>query len=239
MKSKLLLAALAFGCAGWASAATLGGDGMRESIASADSIGPVSVGADYQMLKRNLSLDGGGTAQMNARIYSAQVGVDLFPWWMVFGTLGRSQAEWDGGDYGTGQAKWSAGTRLNWWHTDITDPEFMEGRLSFQTLAEFSQFRSGDDWRWNEGYADLTVNYELFAGDNRDDLKQYPYSLVLYGGPSISKINGHADGTGFSEDTLFGVVGGADVYLSHNLSVGVQVTYYDQTSFSFSTRYHF
>ncbi|TAN38861.1 MAG: hypothetical protein EPN23_01020 [Verrucomicrobia bacterium] len=238
MKSKLLLAALVIGSTGWASAATLGGAGMRDSLTEAESLGPVSAGVDYQMLKRKVSLDGGGTAQLQTKVYSAQLGVDLTPWCMVFGTFGRSEAGWDGGDYGTGKAKWSAGTRLNWWHTDITDPEFMEGRLSFQTVAEFAQYRSGDDWRWNEGYADLTLNYELFV-EKMKDIKSYPYSLVLYGGPAVSKLSGHAGSADFSEDKLLGAVGGVDLYLSHNLSLGGQLTYFDQASFGISARYHF
>ena len=238
MKGKLLWAALLIGSAGWTSAATLGGAGMRDSLAEADSLGPVSAGVDYQLIKRTVSLDGGGTAQLQAKIYSAQLGVDLTPWCMVFGTLGSSAAGWDGGNYGAGQAKWSVGTRLNWWHTDITDPEFMEGRLSFQTVAEFAQYRSGDAWRWNEGYADFTLNYELFA-EKMKDLKNYPYSIVFYGGPAISKLAGHAANFGFNEDQLFGVVGGADIYISHNLSLGGQVTHFDQTGFGISARYHF
>jgi hypothetical protein len=71
------------------------------------------------------------------------------------------------------------------------------------------------------------------------DIKQYPYSLVLFGGPAISKIDGHAGSTDFSEDNLLGVVGGVDLYLSHNLSLGGQLTYFDQTSLGISARYHF
>lgn len=238
MKSKVLLAALVVGGAGWAAAASLGGAGMRDSLTEADSLGPVSVGADYQNLKRNVTLDAGGTAQLQAQIYSAQLGVDLFPWWQVFGTLGSSEARWDGGDYGNEGVKWSGGTRLNWWHTDITDPEFMEGRVSLQTVAEFSQYHSGNDWRWNEGYADLTLNYELFV-EQMKDIKQYPYSLVLYCGPAVSKLSGHAGNAGFSEDSLLGIVGGVDLYLSHNLSLGGQILYFNQASFGISTGYHF
>ena len=238
MKSKIIVAAMVMVSMGVVSAATLGGAGMRDSITSSDDLGPLSAGIDYQMLKRNVSLDGGGTAKLQAKVYSAQLGVDLFPWWQVFGTLGRSEARWEGGSYGDGKIKWSGGTRLNWWHTDLTDPDFMEGRVSFQTVAEFAQYRSGDDWRWNEGYVDLTLNYELFV-EKMKDIKQIPYSLVLYGGPAISKLSGHADNVGFDEDKLFGVVGGVDLYLSHNLSVGGQVTYFDQTSYGISARYHF
>jgi hypothetical protein len=238
MKSKLLWAALVIGSTGLASAATLGGAGMRDSLVEPDNLNPISAGVDYQMLKRPVAWDGGGVQQLQARVISGQLGVDLTPWCMVFGTLGCSEARWEGDNYGGGQLKWSAGTRLNWWHTDITDPEFMEGRLSFQTVAEFAQYRSGDDWRWNEVYADFTLNYELFS-TKMTDIKQYPYSLVLFGGPAISKIDGHAGSTDFSEDNLLGVVGGVDLYLSHNLSLGGQLTYFDQTSLGISARYHF
>jgi hypothetical protein len=238
VKSKLLWAALVIGGAGLASAATWGGAGMRDSLVEVENLYPVSAGVDYQQLKREVSLDGGGVAELKTQVYAAQLGVDLAPWCMVFGTLGSSKMAWEGDDYTTANAKWSAGARFNWWHTDITDPAFMAGRLSFQSLAEFSQYRSGENRRWDEGYADLTMNFEVFV-QNMKDLQQYPYSLVLYGGPACSKFNGRASGVSFSEDTAFGVVGGADLYLSHNLSVGGQIVSFEDTSFGISLRYHF
>ncbi len=237
MKIKRLLVAVVGG-AMVAGAATPGGAGMRDSLTTSDNLGPVSAGLDFQVIKRSVSLDAGGKSVMEARVLSAELGVDLFSWWQVFATLGRSEAGWETGDYGDGKIKWSGGMHFNWWHYDLTDPEFMEGRLSFQTTVEFAQYRSGDDTSWNEGYADFTVNYELYS-EKPQDTKAVPYSLALYGGAALSKLSGKINGSNFSEDQLFGVLGGADLYIAHNLSVGGQILYFDKASYGVSFRYHF
>jgi len=238
MNNTIRMAALLLGSAVAACAATPGGAGMRDSLTASDNLGPLSAGIDFQQIKRNASLDAGGTKVLQARVYSFELGVDLFSWWQVFATLGSSEAGWDTTDYGSNEFKWSGGTHLNWWHYDITDPEFMEGRLSFQTTAELSQFRSGDDTRWYDAYADLTLNYELYA-EKPKDLKAIPYSLALYGGAALSKLSGHVMGEGFDEDNLIGVVGGVDIYIARNLSVGAQVLVFDKASYGLSARYHF
>jgi hypothetical protein len=232
------VAVMVLGSAVAACAATPGGTGMRDSLAASDNLGPLSAGVDYQMIKRTVSLDAGGKNILQARVYSAEVGVDLFSWWKVFVTLGSSEAGWEALGYGDRKVKWSGGTHLNWWHYDIIEPEFMEGRLSFQTTAEFSQFSAGNDTRWSDAYADLTLNYELFAG-KQIDIKAVPYSLALYGGVACSTLSGHVTGADFNEDKLVGFVAGADVYIARNFSLGAQVLNFDQTSFGLSARYHF
>lgn len=238
MKNSIWMAAMAISSAVAACAATPGGSGMRDSLTSTDNLAPVSVGVDYQMTKRTVALDAGGQNVLQARTYSAFVGVDLFTWWQVFGTLGTSEAGWEALDYGDNKLKWSLGTHFNWWHFDLTDPEFMAGRLSFQTTAEFSQFSSGNDTRWYDAYADLTLNYEIYA-EKPTDLKAIPYSLALYGGAAFSKLSGHVMGADFSEDKSVGLVGGGDVFIARNLSLGAQVLYFDKASFGINARYHF
>ena len=242
MKRKLLLAALVIGSAGLASAATLGGLGVRDTLTEATGLARLSVGVDYAQLKRTMSMDEGLAPELRARIISAQLGFDVFPWLTVFATAGRSEAKFNmESAYHSGQFKWSAGLKANWWQYDLADPEFMAGRLSFQSTAEFAQYRSGErdeELKWNEGYVDLTLNYEFFS-TKMSDTAQYPYSLVLYVGPALSRIDGSAAGADFSEDRLVGVVGGVDLYLSHNLALGGQVLHFDGNTLSASLRYHF
>ena len=126
-------------------------------------------------------------------------------------------------------------------HERPTSPCHAHGFETIQSTAEFAQFRSGsgnEEIKWSEGYADLTLNYEIFA-TRMKDLVQYPYSLVLFAGPAVSKVEGSAGPTDFSEDRLVGLVGGVDLFISHNLSLGGQVLYFDASTFSASLRYHF
>ncbi|MCX6995952.1 MAG: hypothetical protein NTV49_02440 [Kiritimatiellaeota bacterium] len=242
MKKKLLMAALVIGSAGLASAATLGGLGMRDSLVETEVLARLSAGVDYAQMNRTMSLDRGGMQELRARVVSGQLGFDVLPWLTVFATAGRSEAKFNTeSGYHSGQFKWSAGLKANWWHYDIADPDFLAGRLSFQSTAEFAQYRSGqgrEELKWNEGYADLTLNFEVFS-TKMTDTAQYPYSLVLYGGPAVSRIDGSAAGANFSEDRLLGVVGGVDLYISHNLSFGGQILHFDEYTLSASLRYHF
>jgi len=225
-----------------ASAATLGGLGVRDTLTETELLARLSVGVDYAQVRRDMSLDQGGKLDLRARIYSGQLGYDLLPWLTVFGTVGGSEARAESEpDYHSNQFKWSGGLKANWWRYNIEDPDFLEGRLSLQTSAEFAMYRSGsgdDEIKWHEEYVDLTLNYEVFA-TRMKDLAQYPYSLALYAGPVLSKINGSAGPMDFTEDSLIGVVGGVDLYISHNLALGGQILYFDGSTLSASLRYHF
>jgi len=215
---------------------------VRDTLLTSETPVRWSVGVDYADLRRDIDPDNGGEQQLRARVYSGQVGFDVLHWLSVFATAGRSEAKLDFEDeYHDGEFKWSAGAKANWWHLDVIDPTFIAGRLGVQSTLEFAQYRSGsdnDEIKWNEGYADLTLSYEVFV-EQMKDLYQYPYSLVLYGGPALSKLDGELGDTDFSESKLVGLIGGVDLYLAHNLALGGQVLYFDETSFSVSLRYHF
>ena len=253
MKWSCLIVSVALAGVGLAQAATLGEVGMHESFIQADLVegqheslfeGEMldrwSVGIDFMQVHRKVTLDGGQEQRLRARVYSFQLGMDLVPWLMAYGTAGASQAEL--GDAALRDEspgfKWSGGLRVNWWHVDVADPTFLAGRLSFQSSAEFAQYQSRADVHWNEGYADLTVHYEVFV-DTAERIEQYPYSVVWFGGPAVSTLKGKAGARDFSEANTLGAVGGLDLYLSHNLALGAQIEYLGTSTFGASLRYHF
>ena len=237
---------------GVARAATLGEVGMHDSLVKAeltegrhgslfqaDMLDRWSVGGDYVHVNRPITMDNGTPRNLEARVSSFQLGVDLAPWLMLFGTCGSSESRLnEAKDYDNSGLKWSGGLRVNWWHVDIKDPTFLAGRISLQSNAEYTLYQMGKTLSWNEGYGDLTAHYEVFVNGS-DAIFEYPYSIVWYGGVAASALDGKSGGLGFSEEDAAGLVGGMDVYLSHNLAVGVQVQAFGDASIGASLRYHF
>jgi len=229
-------------------AATLATSDSRDTLFSQQSLGNLSIGGVFESLKRDMQYDDGGKTKLEAYNYYGYVGYDFLEWLTIFGTLGGCQAkstEYD--TLGNSKVKWSAGLSLKLWHYDIVDPAFMAGRCSIRATGEYSQYQSGDTattkLKWQDLYAAVTLNYEVFVS-RMDNIDSYPYSLLLYVGPAFSKVDGKRE-TGtqsydFSEEHNLGLAVGADLFASHNLSIGGQLQYYfDEPTLSASVMYNF
>jgi hypothetical protein len=77
-----------------------------------------------------------------------------------------------------------------------------------------------------------------------DDIDAYPYSLLLYVGPAFSKVDGKRETAmqsyDFSEAHNIGIAAGADLFASHNLSIGGQLQYFfDEPTLSATVMYNF
>lgn len=231
------------------SAATLTASGSsRDTLVRQNSLDGLSVGADYDQIERQIEPKTAAkpNTKLDARAISGFMGYDIFNWLTVFATAGGSQAKFDQDDnYDGAGFKWSGGLNLNLWHYNLEDPSFMAGRASFRAIGEFSQYRSaeGDDsFRWNDIFGSILFNYEIFVVSMKD-LDRYPYSIAFYIGPALSKINGTHENAvtsfDFNESNIFGVVGGVDLYVAHNLAIGGQILYFDGTTLEASLRYAF
>jgi hypothetical protein len=187
--------------------------------------------------------------RLKSQMVDGYIGVDPYKWLMIFATFGGSAAKMGNADaYNDSKFKWSAGFDVNWWRYSITAPTFLEGDLSLKTHAEFAMHNSGagsGKINWNEIFAALLVNYEVFVS-RKDDLDKYPYSLALYVGPAVSWLEGDyyanqniSQKVDFNEEHLVGIVGGAELYAAYNLSIGGAIQYYDAVTLSASVRYHF
>ena len=228
--------------AGTAGAATQIDTGQRESLAKSDNLFPLVVGFDVEEeSNRDVEWDGGGSGEFGSRSYVAHVGFGVLPWLNVFGTVGQVEAKTEG-DYGDGEMRWSLGASANLFQYDIVDPEFLEGRLSFRAEAEmiradFEADEQGGEWR--ELAAAATVNYEIFV-DRVDTTDRVPYSLAIFAGPAYSNIDGEIDGGGdFESDTEWGLAFGADLFVSHNLSLGLHVERFNDYGYRAGFRYRF
>ena len=247
---------LILGAVGWAvwgggtgRAATVSGSGSHDAWLTQHSLRLLSVGADVEQQQRDIVLNGQSQATaLESRYYSGYLGLDLSRWATLFGTIGASDARLNADDYSTGRTKWSAGLTAHWWQFDIADPSFMAGRLEFLSTLEYGRYRAGTDtdtqFDWHEWFVDLLANYEIFV-EKPDDLDAYPYSLVLFAGPAWSNIKGDlrtvsaAADTSFEDDRRIGLVAGATLFASYNLSLTGQIEYFDNVSAGASLRYHF
>ncbi|MFA7158564.1 MAG: hypothetical protein WC299_04615 [Kiritimatiellia bacterium] len=230
-------------------AATLSGAGTRETLIEQDYLDFLTIGADYQYQSRDVSASSQGKMRLKTQTIDGYIGVDPFKWLMIFATFGGSAAQvGESGAYNDSKFKWSAGFDVNWWRLEITDPAFIEGELSLKTHLEFSMYNSGSGGEkidWNETMAALLANYEVYT-ERKGALDKYPYSLAFFAGPALSWLDGNyyanmdsSRKVDFHEEHLFGIIGGADLYISHNLSVGAAVQYYDGVTVNLSGRYHF
>lgn len=229
-------------------AATLSASDSRDTLITQQSLDNLSIGGVFESLKRDVQYDNGGKTKLEAYNYYGYAGYDFLQWLTIFGTLGGCQAKTTEFDtLGNAKVKWSAGLNLKIWHFDIYDPTWMAGRCSIRAMGEYSQYQSGDTdptrLTWQDLYASVTLNYEVFVA-RMDDIDSYPYSLLLYVGPAFSKVDGKREtstqSSDFSEVHNIGIAAGVDLFASHNLSIGGQLQYFfDEPTLSASAMYNF
>ena len=221
----------------------MAGPGSRESLVDVTGLSPWTIGADY--FREVRGLDNSAATRLPSHSYGAFVGYRPLDWLTICTTLGEAKTELRDTDEDSSNFRWSIGLQGNIWSYDLTDPEFLSGRWSIRTDLEYARTEvSGEhaDGVWGELSAALLLNYEIFVKDIKST-EEMPYSLALYAGPILSMLDGSVTDTdtdiNINESKLVGVVAGADLYVSHNFSVGAGVQSFDHISWQGSVRYHF
>lgn len=206
----------------------------------------LTVGLSYQEIERGVDLDRGAQdVRLTANSASLYIGYDIHPWLTVFGTVGGVELDdaMEGVETDAG-LKISAGVSAYLWQVDILEPIFMAGRFSFKPTAELSQYNTDSnvgDGSWIDAVVSLLFGYERFD--------QFPVSqkgidtsLAIFVGPALSYMSGTVDtlegDVDFDASEDLGFVGGADVYLSPQVSLGVAFSVFDETTISGSLRFH-
>ncbi|MDZ4198616.1 MAG: hypothetical protein U1E27_04930 [Kiritimatiellia bacterium] len=220
--------------------------GSRESLLMSRRLAPLSIGADYENFTREVLWVGGGAATLEGKGASAYIGFDPIPWLTIFGTAGQISADMGGPGEAGDDTLWSVGASINFWHIDLTHPEFISGRLSIRGGAE-GRFADFEDptlgaGKWVEQNFSVTANYEIYVQD-RAAVKRVPYSLMLNVGWLVSKIEGEV-GVGaarrdFEEDRATAVTAGVELFVSSNLSLGVHLQSFESSNWRASLRYRF
>jgi len=216
----------------------------RPSLSTRPVSDRVSVGVTYEEIERGVDFDKGPDSVLKANSLSLYVGYDVVPWVTAFATIGGSELDGTTEINTDAGLKLSAGVSMCVWDADILEPIYMAGRLTLRPMAEISRYASDSDLgevTWIDATLALPLGYERFD--------RYPVSahgiatsLALYAGPAVSYIQGSADTNigkiDFEADTLLGVMGGVDVYLSPGVALGVAFSVFDETTLSASLRFH-
>jgi hypothetical protein len=226
--------------------AGMAGSGNRDAALYAASLSSWSVGLDCSFTERELKDNRGFIITPETRNATFYIGYDVVPSWLtLFGTAGASEMKYKGNNtsFGKGCFLWSGGLQANLWRTDIVDPEFMAGTLMIKGVAEYTKYKfSGADYfdkpEWSDTWFAIPFSYEMFV-TKEDDLEQVPFSLTLSVGPAVSLINNSTIFGDYSEKNNMGVMGAADIYMSHNFSFGFHIQYFDNVSLGGDMIYHF
>ncbi len=226
-------------------AGTFPGSTARGPLAVGSVSERLSVGMEYERIKREVDLKGGGDVLIEADSLSGYVGFDVKPWLTVFVTVGGTELKSEPGLDTDAGLKVSGGVSAYLWEADLLTPPFMAGRFSVKATAEVGRFESDTDMGkvyWSEALAALPVGYEKFDR-YLTGASGVETSLALYAGPAVSYLRGKAkDALGnidFEGKETVGLIAGADVYFSPQLSVGAKVLVFDETSYGASLRFHF
>lgn len=206
------------------------------------------LGLVYAHLSRQVELEG-AEWRLRGQGVDAAIGVSPWPWMLLYGQAGGSQARLDGvmdenTDYGAGGL---LGVRVNLWqlYEGVQNTAWrvtlgLAGQYAFRAGAD-----NGDgDIEWRETLVMLPLDYHLtFARSFRNFYMAEFHSLAVYAGPAFSKLDGtwtrQAAEQDFEEVQSFGVVGGVELWLLENLAFGARADWFDGTAMQLSLRYRF
>ncbi len=235
-------------CVAWGSAGVAGtfpGSTSRSPLMIGDVSDRLSVGIQYDRIKRDIEFKRLPDGLLEADSASGYVGFDVHPWLTAFVTVGGVKLKSEEGIGTDAGLKVSGGVAAYLWESDLLTPAFMAGRLSLKATAELSRFESDTDIgkvEWGEAIVALPFGYEKFD--------HYPTgatgvetSLALYAGPAVSYMRGTAKmpyaNLHFEGKEMLGLVAGADVYFAAQLSFGARILVFDEVSYGASLRFHF
>lgn len=207
----------------------------------------IQVGAVYTHLARPVDI-GYREDTLRGDIVDACIGVSPWPWLLLYGQVGASDARLDSlnesSQMGAGGL---AGLRINLWQV-FEGVQETAWRFTVQAAGEFEYRNSKDsgdgEVEWTEGLLMLPLQYHLsFARSYRNAYMAEFQSLSAYAGPAWSTLDGtwnrNGTKTDFEEQQDVGVVGGVDLWLLENLSFGARADWFDRTSFEVRVRYCF
>lgn len=205
----------------------------------------IEAGLVYTYMDREMEDFGNLTANMG----DVRLGLELTPWWSIYGQVGASSAELDvmptSASYSVGGL---LGTRVNLWQ--LYEGEVKTSwRLTLQVDASYAYRTANDDSGsgdvdWSEVFVMLPVNYHLsFARTYRNKSMGEFHSLEFFVAPAFSKIDGTWSRNGldvdFSEDQSFGVAAGMELWLTPRISFYGRGLFFGDASLNAGVRYTF
>lgn len=204
-------------------------------------------GIVYKHLVRSVRL-GNLDDVLNGEIVDVAIGVNPWPWLLLYGQAGISKPELDSMRESTSNgAGGLLGARVNVWQL-YQGLQQTSWRLTLQAAAQYAYRTGADegdgDLQWGETLIMLPLRYHLtFARSFRNVFMTEFQSVSAYAGPAFSSLDGtwtrHDVEQDFEEEESFGIVGGVDLWLLENLSLGARVDWFESTSYQLMIHYRF
>lgn len=199
----------------------------REYVVAARDLDEWAIGAFGHLRQRDAEVDGlVGLHELETLRAAGFVSYGLLPWMTVYGTAGLLDAQLDGNDFEEGDLQLGAGLHFNLLYHDIADPTLMEDRITLTADVEYTFNQSeylGNDLEWT----DFTAYVLLGLVNDISGTRLYlPYSIGAFFGPVFSDLQGD-----ISEDNLFGLMGGLEVFFTRSVSLMAGIDYFDGTGF--------
>lgn len=226
-----------------------GADAPRDSIFHAEDLSWLSVGAGWDYVDRKLESPPAVNAVLESRGLYGFVSADITDWLSLNAGAGESELKAQpGGGYGDEEFMWTAGGKIRFWEHAIAEPSFLESLLSLQGSASYWEHNpEGEDgsYDWTEWRYQFVACLEVPANNNDSGLDNL-FSTVFYGGVVGSSLEidsalytGFDNGTEYEEEEQWGAVAGLDANVARNLSIGVEVRFFEDPSYSVTGAFHF
>lgn len=185
------------------------------------------------------------------------ISYDLLSWLTIGAGAGRTWMTVDDlEEVDDDGSLWLLDARLNLWSYNLYDPKFLESRLRIDSSLSYWNHSLDfdlDDVNWYEFRGSLTISTEFYAEGFGENIRCYPYSTKLFAGVFYSstdlddKIPATFSGVviegGLQDEAEFGIIFGANLFISHNLCLGFEGRVFEdadtQTSLGGSLSYHF
>lgn len=209
---------------------------------------PWQAGLSYMRMSRPVELDG-ADRDLQANIADVMIGVSPWPWLLLYGHAGVSEAHLDAlmGENADPGAGGLLGARLNLWqiYQGLHETAW---RLTLQLDGQYGYRTSSDDGegelRWSEALVMAPIDYHLsFSRAYRNSYAGEFQSFHVYVGPAFSKVDGTwtvgERDRDFEEQDQFGVVGGGELWLLKNLAFGARFDWFEDTTGQVTVRYRF
>jgi len=205
------------------------------------------VGLVYTHLSRSVDM-GNIEESLRGDLVDVGVGVNPWPWLLLYGQVGASKAQLDAiREEPSNGAGGLLGARVNLWQL-YEGVQETSWRVTLQIAGQYAYRTSEDDGdgdlQWGEMLVMMPLKYHLtFARTFRNIFMSEFQSVSCYAAPAFSSLNGtwtrREVETDFDESESFGLVAGVDLWLLENLSFGARVDWFDSTTLQLNVLYRF
>lgn len=210
-----------------------------EELGEVADLSRLSLGLSYQCAKREVQLNRGEFEILEVHLGALQVGVDVFDWLTIYGTIGQAERR-------DGEEPWlddwdmfhGYGAKARFLAHEVDGPPIVAGTTSIEAGINYTKFEIGQDTGervWHELLCHAVLRHELYADyPDGEEPHHYPHSLVFHVGPVFSELS--AD---YHARQKWGVLAGVTIYATKNIAFSYEIQAYEKLTQSLNLGFHF